>query len=158
MGVESFQIVALTAAPGSDVRAWLMSQRLLPSVHADTCPDTFIATDSRHVVEAEVRADGVKTRVSIRFALCHPATVDDLLLEFVRRLAEFTHGRIVVAERVPGGFPDKFKYDELGSAFACVLRGAISEKRGLWRQNFGEEEAAVTTAEALRRFLLKQTP
>jgi hypothetical protein len=149
MGLESFQII-LSGGPASlaEVNAGL---RALPDVRPG--PESgfvpawpcFVFDDGRHVIELEL--SGPPPRISVRFALCQPASADAAFLDFIRgRMAAHGMEARVMDEVRPehaGGFP-LGRFAELAEAAVGYIAGA----RAAWVAMFGPVQAKATTAQA----------
>jgi hypothetical protein len=112
--------------------------------------------DPAHIIEIEVATAGIHSVVSIRFALCHPSTIDGVFAVFVSDVAGSLDAHVVVAEDVE---PDD---SELGWSFSPAQLGnlrrslmqCIPKKRKLWQAEFGLTQARVSCREAIQRFVM----
>ena len=160
MGVESFQVVlTCKAQPMATAVATLLG---LQGVRegGDTSPlpgeRHFVLNDGGHVIEIEVRPlkDEVNgCRISCRCAICHPVTVLGTFARNVKSLSASLSTPIDLIEDVPSGIPDLFR-PPLFEGFETALRESFLLKKRYWVQDFGEGEASVSCAEAIRRFIL----
>lgn len=106
----------------------------------------YTVEDGRHVVEIEVAPSPV--RVSCRFTLCHPPTVDTAFLALLRDLARRLGGEELTGEGVtnhPGVESPEF---------AAALSARVAARRAEWDAMFGSHRAAARTAEAFESFVL----
>lgn len=150
MGFESFRVelrprhATFTEAVATVGR--LPHARPDTDVLATAGSSYYTVEDGRHVVEIEVAPSPV--RVSCRFTLCHPPTVDTAFLGLVRELARRLGGAELTGEGVtdhPGGESPEF---------AATLSAQIAARRSEWDAMFGNDRAAARTAEAFEAFVL----
>jgi hypothetical protein len=131
--------------------------RALPHVRpdADSVPThdaTYYAfDDGNHVIEFEVRDAPV--RLSCRFTLCHPVTVDAVFLELLRDLMEHLGLAATVCDAVPNGETRSFALDEFAD-FSAVASRCIAIRRAEWIGAFGDETLAATTSAVHERVIL----
>lgn len=152
MGLESFQ-VELRGGGASALDARTAVQRL-----DNACPDDwalsatgssyYLVRDAHHVFEVEVTDAPV--RVSCRFTLSHPASVDDEFLNLVRTLMKWLG---MTARICDDGGPGAYSIAEF-PAFADAARQQIARRRAEWRATFGDAPMAATTSELHQRVLL----
>lgn len=155
MGFESFR-VELRGGQATHAEADECVRRL-PGATPD--PDerplfgsTFYRiTDGLHVLEAEVVA--VPPRISLRFTLCHPPSVDAALLAVMRELM----GQLgMSAIHFEANLPEErrtYSQQEL-KEFADVVSHHAELMRVGWKVMFGEEQRSATTREAFEHFIL----
>lgn len=108
----------------------------------------FVIDDGRHLVEVEVSAAPV--RVSCRFTLCNPPTVDNVFIALLRSLME----RFGMEARSPQPDGETWFTAARFSEFEAVVRDDIRNQRELWIRDFGPEQLAATTREAFAKFIL----
>lgn len=161
MGCEDF-VVSLSSS--STLTAVMRAVLALPEVHPDaTCTslpgESHLRWEDReHIIEIEVAA-AARTTMSLRFAVCHPNSIDDVFADLVVHLAAKLKADVLIAEDVQPDDPG------LGWAFSpsqpTDLRRAlvqcIPKKRLLWRAEFGNAEARVSCREAIDRFVIGGT-
>jgi hypothetical protein len=155
MGFESFR-VELRGGPATHAQAD-GSVRQLPSVKPDPesirTPGSIYYTieDGVHVIEVEVADSPV--RVSCRFTLCHPPSVDAAFLRLVRELMVRLGMEARICDDVPPqhaqGFPAA-RFPEFGDA---VTR-CIDARRAEWVANFGPSQFPAKTSEVYERSIL----
>jgi hypothetical protein len=110
--------------------------------------------DGKHVVEFEVlSARGrAPARVSMRFTLCHPDSVDRVFLEIATNLMTRQSLSASICEDLPDGTPRDYSQHEIG-AFRVWCLWSIDHARRQWQRQFGPERIAVSTAAAWKHFL-----
>ena len=104
-------------------------------------------SDGRHVFELHLSESA--PRLSVRFALAHPASVDAAFLDVIRHL--MTHAAVRV--RVLSDGPAEFTLAEFDQ-FAAHARRCIAHERRVWVATFGPQTFAGSTAEVYRRIIL----
>jgi len=155
MSFETFR-VELQCGPATHAQV-VGTIRRLP--HARPDPDAipsrgsayFTVEDGLHVFEIEVADSPV--RVSCRFTLCHPPSVDAAFLGLVRGL----QARLGMAARVCDDVsPDRARYFAAAefSGFAGVARDAIATRRAEWIAQFGSRQLAAKTSDVYETFIL----
>ena len=153
MGFESFQVELRGGTHAVAEVATIIKG--LPGVRPDPQPPMvpgsrcFLAEDGPHVVELEVT--GPAPRVSCRFTLCHPASVDGVFFGILRWLMP----RLGMQASIGGeaGQTQTFgpdRAEQLGEAAS----GLIAARRSEWARAFGAETLGATTAQAHERFIL----
>ncbi len=111
----------------------------------------FLFRDGTHVIELEVSGDSAP-RVSCRFTLAHPPSVDAAFLALVKRLMDLLDMEATVCDRVPPELNHPFgiaAFDE----FAAVVSRCISQRRGEWIRAFGTEQLAGTESDVHERII-----
>lgn len=150
MGFESFRVELsprhATFAEADDAVRRLPHARSDSDALATRGSSYFVVTDRTHVVEIEVSPAPV--RVSCRFTLCHPPTVDAAFLGLLRELAR----RLGPAE-VAGGDVTTDPHGVESAEFASALTTAIATRRAEWDTAFGTDRYPATTAEAYTRYI-----
>ena len=136
MGCEDFQVLLRSKKFCFDQVSYFFSEH--PKIILKEEP-YYEYRDDKHVVELEVRS-GKGVEVSLRFALCNPATVDDVFLDLINELS------------------DKFSFDlkvmDSNDQRVSQIKNGIDYKRNLWIKDFGDEIAALGCDEAINRFIL----
>ncbi|MFO0799979.1 MAG: hypothetical protein U0804_21110 [Gemmataceae bacterium] len=102
-----------------------------------------VVADGSHVFEIEVTPEPV--RVSCRFTLCHPPTVDAAFLDLLRDLTRRLGGAEVGGE----GLPAEVESPE----FASALSAHIAARRAEWDAAFGNVRFPATTGQAFERYV-----
>jgi hypothetical protein len=155
MGFESFRVElrgGSVAHPKAD-----RTIRELPHVKPD-CESLsmqgsayYLVDDGRHLIEVELRAAPV--RVSCRFTLCHPSSVDSVFLELVRELMLRLSMEAKICDDVRPEHSHWFSLDHYDE-FSSVTSHYIAARRVEWRAAFGTEQLAATTNEIYERIIL----
>ena len=149
MGFESFQ-VELRGGPATFANAEQVVREFRYS-HPDyesielAGSKYFTIEDGSHVIEVEVAAKPVK--VSCRFTLCHPPTVDTAFLDIVCKLQIHLKMDAIFGER---RFPIA-RFTE----FANLATDCITERRAEWVANFGPTTLPAKTSEASEKMVLR---
>lgn len=152
MSAECFRVDLLGSKP-PDAVAYLAGLELITPRGSDY-GHSFIYDDHSHVVELLVQTDRLgRALISIRFALCHPSSVDNAFVQFVVQVAAELGMTIRICESIPPGHPDVFDLSEVG-AFRTTALASIGPKRAWWISAFGGATAALTSEEASRQFIL----
>ena len=149
MGFESFRVELVGDTPAARVRE---AVRALPGVEPDPdgglLPgDYFRVRDGRHVIELHL--SDVGQRLSVRFSLANPASVDAAFLDVARHL--MTHAGLRV--RVLTDVATEFTLAEFDQFAAVVAEETARERRGSVDM-FGPDTFAAGTAEVFRRVIL----
>lgn len=139
MGCEDFQVMLKSRAAEnfSEVKNFLAAY---PNITA-LGNSNYEYRDGKHVVEFEIRLSE-SIELSIRFALCNPASIDEVFVALVKDVSDQFNLDIQVMDVVQGdeGF------QQVGDC--------ISFKRGLWRKDFGVDVAPLGCDEAVERYVL----
>jgi hypothetical protein len=155
MGFESFR-VELCGGQADHAEADATVRRL-PHVRLDpeavlmpgsTC---YLRDDGHHVIEVELRDAPV--RLSCRFALCHPPSVDAVFLAFARDLMAKLGMEARICEEVRPEHAGAFALSEFTN-FSAITARSIAVRRAEWVAAFGTALLAATTREAYRRIIL----
>jgi hypothetical protein len=157
MGCEDFQAIVHTNKSVSECRALLsMNGRVADDPEGGPLPTStyLLYEDGQHVFEIELGETTDGTQMSIRFALCHPDSVDAGFLELIRRMTEALSGRVSIMEDVSADVPELMRADDLVSLWSLV-RSGIATKRQYWTAEFGSRRASITCAEAIRQYVVK---
>jgi len=112
-----------------------------------------VLDDRRRVIEIELMDSPV--RLSCRFTLCHPPSVDAAFLGLVREMMTRLGMEVKICEDVLPEHAPAFslgRYEE----FSALTLGYIAAKRAEWIATFGTEQAGATTNEVFERFVLLQ--
>ena len=112
----------------------------------------FVFRDGTHVIEYEFFQDGSGYEVSLRFALCHPVSVDGVFLAQAANLMTQFDLVATICEELPAGVRVVYSANELDE-FVAKCAWSITRSRGYWRKMFGTEVAGVSVAGALGRFV-----
>ena len=159
MGAEDFVVRLSSGSTPPDVTKVLLA---IPQVHPDaTFPSMrgeshFRYEDPEHIIEIELAEAGPRTTVSLRFAVCHPTSIDDVFTTLVVDLVNALSADIVIAEDVEPDDPGlgwSFSPSQLTDLRKSLLQ-CIPKKRSLWQTEFGRAEARVSCKEAIDRFVI----
>jgi hypothetical protein len=155
VGFESFR-VELSGGPATLAQANEAVRRLphvRPDLESGLWPDSqyYAADDGRHLIEIEVSPDPV--RVSIRFTLCHPPSVEAALVDIVRQLATQLGMEVRICADVPP--PDDLPFSAAQMRqFAEAVRRAAAGPRTEWIAQFGSDQFPASTREVFERVIL----
>jgi hypothetical protein len=111
----------------------------------------YVFDDGRHAIELELKDAPV--RLSCRFTLCHPPSVDSAFLNLLRELLRQLGMEATICDDVRPKEAHGFsvvQFEEF-SAITCRL---IATRRAEWIKAFGDERLAATTNEVYRRIIL----
>ncbi len=154
MGFESFQIELRGGRTNfSEVTEFV---RKLPNVKADEGlldGAYFVMDDGQHAIEVEVN-DFVPLRVSCRFILSHPPSIDGVFLNFVRVLMTELGMKAKICNDVRPDHDHPFYFDQFNelSASASLY---IAARRKEWIATMGPEQAT-NRKELYERIILPQ--
>ena len=157
MGFESFRVeLRGTMATLSQVTETV---RQLPDTKPD--PDSiasrgstyYTVEDGYHVIEVEVADSPV--RVSCRFTLCHPPSINAAFLDLVRELMTRLGMDAKICDDVRPEHAHGFPIARFAE-FANVVPAYIATRRAEWIANFGPTQLPVKTTEVYRRVILPQ--
>lgn len=155
MGFETFRVELRGGAATFAEAEAAVRQRTgaRPDHDAMTSPGSayYAVEDGVHVVEVEVADDPV--RVSCRFTLCHPPTIDAAFLGFVREV----QGRLGMDARVCDDVrPEDARWYSAGefAEFVGVASGRIAARRAEWTTSFGDTQLAAKTPEVYAKIIL----
>ena len=131
--------------------------RLLPGAKPDsmamvlpgsTC---YLIEDGSHVFEIEIVTS--PPRVSCRFTLCHPPSVDEAFLKLLHQLMDRLNLRARISEAT---LPEQCGWYSIASfsSFAQQLKELIATRRAEWVSYFGPTQLAATTPEVHAQLIL----
>lgn len=155
MGFEAFRVELRGGqAQFSDVDEVV---RTLPHLKPD--PDSipmkgstfYVMDDGQHSIELEVMDSPV--RLSCRFTLCHPPSVDLAFLDLVRELMSRLGTEVKICDDVHAAHSRSFPLVEFPD-FMAVTRHYIAARRAEWIAAFGDHPMAATTNEIYQRIIL----
>lgn len=126
---------------------------LHPDVHSIPLKGSayFVLDDGEHLIELE-RMDA-PVRLSCRFTLCHPPSVDVAFLGLVRELMFRLGMEAKLCDPVAAGYSGFFSLADF-SDFAAITRHRIADRRAEWTAAFGDEPMALSTNEVYERVVL----
>ena len=131
--------------------------RRLPHVHGDqnSIPlrgsTYYLMTNGNHVIELELMDSPV--RLSCRFTLCHPPSIDSTFLGFVRELMERLGMEVTICDAVRPEHAHPFCLGDFAN-FMAITSECIATRRAEWVAMFGTETLAATTNEVHERIIL----
>jgi hypothetical protein len=111
----------------------------------------YLVDDGQHVIELELLDSPV--RLSCRFTLCHPPSVDAVFLGLVRELMARLGMEVRICDDVRPEHSRPFSLRELAD-FSATISGYIDVRRTEWVAAFGAETFGATTNEVYRRIIL----
>ena len=155
MGFEAFR-VELRGGKTSyqDVDAAI---RKLPHIRPDreSVPiegSTFyVMDDGRHVIEMELMDSPI--RVSCRFTLCHPPSIDGAFLALVHDLMHRFGMEARICDDVRPEDSGPFSVEKFAE-FSATVQRYIGSRRQEWVAAFGVQPLAATTNEVYQRIIL----
>jgi hypothetical protein len=155
MGFEAFR-VELRGGPATSAEADNAAMQL-PYVKPDhfsipTAGSTFfVIADGKHVIELE-RLDS-PVRLSCRFTLCHPPSVDAVFLGLIRELMTRLAMEAKICDDARPEHARSFTLDEF-AAFSLITARYIAARRKEWIAAFGDQPMAATMTEVYQRIIL----
>ncbi len=157
MGFEAFRIELRGGkAKPSEAEAAIQKQ---PNIKPDQDSiamkgSTFyVMDDGQHAIELELMDSPV--RVSCRFTLCHPLSVDAAFLGLVRELMRQLGMEATICDDVRPEHSRSYALAEFAD-FAVVTSRYIAVRRAEWIAAFGDEPLAATTNAVFQRIILPQ--
>jgi hypothetical protein len=109
--------------------------------------------DDAHTIEMELM--DVPIRLSCRFTLCHPPSVDAVFLSLVRELMSQLGMKVTIRDDVRPEHAHAFSLNEF-EEFSAIVLGYIAARRAEWIAAFGDKPMGVSTNEVHRRLILPQ--
>ena len=113
----------------------------------------YVMVDGQHSIELELM--DLPVRLSCRFTLCHPPSVDLAFLGLVRELMLRLEMEARICDDVVPAHSRSFALPEFPD-FLAIARHYISSRRAEWITAFGEQPLAATTNEVYHRIILPQ--
>ena len=113
----------------------------------------YVFDDGKHIVEVERKDFPVK--LSCRFTLCHPPSVDAYFLDIVRELMLRLGMEVTICDDVR---PEHAQWYPLArfAEFSSIVRAYIAARRAEWIAAIGPAHLAATTSEVCRQIILPQ--
>ena len=111
----------------------------------------YLMEDGFHVVEVELMDSPV--RISCRFTLCHPPSIDTAFLAFVHELMSKLGVEAVMKENVRPEHCHAFSLDNFGE-FSSIALGYIAQRRAEWIAEFGTEQIPASTIKVHEQIIL----
>lgn len=159
MGCEDFVVRLSSEFTRETVTEVLLR---MPHIHPDTAfprmPDEahFSYEDEQHIIEIEVAEGRLRTTISVRFAVCHPPTIDSVFAALVADLAAAVNADTLIAEDVAPDDPTlgwSFSQSQSANLHKALVQ-CIPKKRHLWQVEFGTVQARASCREAIDRFVI----
>jgi hypothetical protein len=157
MGFEDFRAElrggrATSAEAAAVVRAL---PHVKPDPHSLPLPGStyYVLNDGQHVLEIEV--GDAPVRLSCRFTLCHPPSVDGAFLRLVRELMRPLGMEASIRDDVRPEHARPFALQEFAE-FSALTTRYIAARRAEWIGAFGDQPLAATTNEVYERIILPQ--
>ena len=155
MGFETFR-VELRGGGATFAQADAVA-RQLPHAQPDHDSITsrgsayYTVEDGSHVIEIEVTDTPVK--VSCRFTLCHPPTIDAAFLSLVREIQIALDMDVKICDDVRSDHSRWYSATHF-IEFAEVASGYIAARRAEWVANFGATQLSAKTPEVYAKVIL----
>jgi hypothetical protein len=111
----------------------------------------YVIDDGRHAIEVELLDSPV--RISCRFTLCHPPSVDPAFLGLVRELMLRLGMQVKICDDVRPEHTRSFAFPEFAD-FSSITSSYIADRRAEWIGAFGDQPMAATTNEVYQRIIL----
>ena len=102
----------------------------------------YLLNDGQHAIEMELVPEPL--RLSCRFTLCHPPSVDAAFLELVRRFMQMFGMQATICDDVSAEHDHAFSLTDFDE-FARATMGYIAARRREWQAAFGNRQLAATT-------------
>jgi hypothetical protein len=160
MGVESFLVRLRSRQP--DLQAVVTYAQCSlgivpdPKQHAlSSAYSYYVFRDGLHVIEFEFLQERESYDISMRFALCHPPTVDRAFLAHAVVLTRQFDLTAIIGGELPEGEPAEYDKNNL-ERFAANCSWSIARDREYWRRMFGPEEMGLSVVDALQYFFHKE--
>lgn len=155
MGFESFQ-VKLRGGNGTPQE---VDEAIAAMEHVVNDDDSafvsgsnyYLLKDSRHAIEIELVPEPL--RLSCRFTLCHPPSVDAAFLELVRRFMQRFGMHARICDDVSPDHDRNFSLAEFDE-FARATMGYTAARRREWQAAFGIRQLAATTSDVHEQIIL----
>ena len=155
MGFETFR-VELRGGSAS-YREADEAVRVLP--HAEPDQDSVPTQGSRfylihgvkHAIELELMDAPVK--LSCRFTLCHPPTIDAVFLDLVKELMDRLGMEARICDDLRPEHARPYSLEEF-TEFSAIASKYIAARRTEWITAFGGEPLAATTNDVYQRIIL----
>ena len=160
MGAEAFQVMLWSAVPMQNAEQVVGGRA---GVHRHTVVNPmsdaryFLYEDSEHVVELLLRPDDEGSRISMRFALCHPDSIEETFARLVLDIATDLHADFAILDTVNDEEPEELDWTQ-GDTFRQALGPAIRFKRTYWQRAFGVDRARLTCSQAVMELMVNRGP
>jgi len=160
MGVEDFQVSITYNGKSNEFNELNQYLKSYQNIIADyktkqiSNEHYYIFNDGKYIIEFEVSLREMNLiKISCRFAVCHPASIDSLFEKLIMAIAKKLKAKIEILDETPNGDPYQFFYPNYDN-FKKILRKAIEIKRNYWIQDFGPKTLSLKTSDALKKYLL----
>ncbi len=154
MGFESFQIKLKGGSRTADdaIQAIAGLENILPDKESAWMRGEhyFLFKDGRHAIEMEVM--DAPPRISCRFTLCHPPSVDAAFFELARRIMEMLDMQVTIRDDVRPEHEVPFPRERFDD-FTNAASEYIGARRREWHAAFGDRELGATTNEACEQII-----
>jgi hypothetical protein len=158
MGCEDF-VVRLSSdfSPQHVAKVLLANKNIRHDMAFSSLPGEthFCYEDTEHFIELELACAG-RTKVSLRFAVCHPTSIDGVVAALVVELASTLRADTLIAEDLEpddSGLGMSFGPSQLEELRDSIIQ-CIPKKRHLWQVEFGTNKARLSCREALEVFVI----
>lgn len=155
MGFESFRIElhggSATFPQAQEAIRAFPQVRLDPQSLPMRGSTYYLFNDLRHVIEVELRDAPVK--ISCRFTLCHPPSMDAVFLHCLRELMLRLGLEATICDDVGPEHKHSFSLTQF-TEFSTATLNYIAMRRGEWNAAFGLEPLSATTNEVYQRIIL----
>jgi hypothetical protein len=111
----------------------------------------YVMDDGRHVIEVELKETPV--RISCRFTLCHPPSVDSVFLDLIRELMLRFKMEAWICDDVQPEDAHPFSLANYAEFSSAALR-SIAARRTEWIAAFGDEQMPATMNDVYERVIL----
>lgn len=128
--------------------AHVEADKAMTGPHYSSC---YIWSDGSHVIEIEVVKKPI--RISCRFTLCHPTSIDSAFVKFTRLLMTKFDMNVTIGDDVEPSDSGPFGLQQFGE-LSSALVSYIAARRTEWIDQFGHEQLAATTDEAFEIYIL----
>ncbi len=155
MGFESFRVElrggATSYAQADELVRGLPHAKPDAEAIASQGSSFYTLEDGFHVIEVEVGASPVK--LSCRFTLCHPPSIDSAFLGLVRTLMTQLGMEARICDDVRPEHSQWFSVARF-SEFTDIVASYVTTRRAEWITNFGPAQFPAKTHEVYERVIL----
>ncbi len=155
MGFESFgvELDGGTATPDELAQAISAIENVTIDEDSMLMPGAsyFLYRDAQHAIEMELTRSPL--RLSCRFTICHPPSVDSAFLEFIRCFLNEFGMRVRICDDVAPEDDHDFSLSQFAE-FSQALVRYTAARRQEWKAAFGNLEIGATTNEVHERIIL----
>lgn len=154
MGFEHFKVDLHSGKARKDAEQVLRRLPLLSPDHDSmSFPSSsyYLWNDGKHIIEIELAESPL--RVSCRFTLCHPRSVDSVFLDLIRKLMTQLQMAVTICDDTSPDSSQSFSPERSGE-LSELLPKLIAKRRREWIAAFGDHSLAATTKEVHERVIL----